>query len=90
VSSVPAAMLHVARIIIMSPMKAREQFGTQEWLRYAALLHRPVESSVSLSMRCNLSNSRDRRGQLKQLVRRMASTRKLNNVQRLKFYGSKE
>lgn len=32
-SSVPAAIMQVARMTIMSPMKAREQFGTQEWLR---------------------------------------------------------
>jgi hypothetical protein len=30
-SSVPAGMEQVARMIIMSPMKAREQLGMQEW-----------------------------------------------------------
>jgi hypothetical protein len=60
----------------------------QEWFRQAARRQRPVESSVSDSARRALRSSRERRGQLKQFVRRMASTRNLGVLSTYILTGS--
>jgi hypothetical protein len=56
----------------MSPMKVRTLFGRQLWLMYEVRIQKPLRTGVEA-----VRTSTARRGAVKQLRRRMCSTRKL-------------